>query len=781
MPLSVGDRLGPYEILAPLGAGGMGEVYRGRDTRLGRDIAVKVLPERFATPLAHERFLREARACSALSHPNICAIYDLGDFDGRPFLIMELLEGETLRRYIGSQPVSPKKALDIAIQLTRALEAAHAKGIVHRDIKPANVMITPQGQAKVLDFGLAKISAAASALPGEQEETAEMDDLTVAGTTMGTYAYMSPEQARGGVVDARSDIWSLGVVLYQMATGSQPFTGPTAAVVLERLLTERPDPLRQRNPQAPAELEPIVLKALEKDPSRRYQSAAELRADLERVDLEHIGGGTASTLVSLPSRSTSLVALAALAAFVLGSFFWIRHAGGKSTAVTQSIAVLPFLNLSSDKDQEYFSDGLAEELLNGLSRVPNLRVTGRTSSFQFRGKTEDSHAIGQKLNVAMLLEGSVRRQGSRIRITAQLIKAADGFQVWSQVYDRELNDILSTQEEIARAVTGALRVTLLGSAASPGASRNPEAYNAYLQAQYFSHARSKEALEKSAAYYAQATRLDPGYALAWTMLGAVRGNQAGKGEVPLAEGYRVARESVGRALALDPNQGMAYAVLGWIQQTYDWDWPAAEASLKRALALEPGNDVVVENYASLDKTLGRFDEAVELLHRAIAIEPLSADNYYNLAITLNRAGRHDEAAVAAQKALQISPDYAAAHVQAAMAYLAESRPQEALAEVQAEKNAAWRLIGFPPVYHALGRKKEADAALANLVAKFSADAAYQIAEAYAFRGEADSAFQWLDRAFSQRDGGLTEIKGDPLMKNLEHDPRYGEFLKKMRL
>jgi eukaryotic-like serine/threonine-protein kinase len=261
----------------------MGEVYRGRDTRLGRDIAIKVLRERFATPIARERFLREARACSALSHPNICAIYDLGDSGGRPFLVMELLEGETLRSHIGSQPINPEQALEFAVQLTRALETAHGKGIVHRDIKPANVMITPQGQVKVLDFGLAKINSAAPAPAGEQQETAVMDDLTVTGTTVGTYAYMSPEQARGGAVDARSDIWSLGVVLYEMATGSQPFGGPTAAAVLERLFTQRPDPLRQRNPQAPSELEPIIFKALEKDPSHRYQSASELRADLERI------------------------------------------------------------------------------------------------------------------------------------------------------------------------------------------------------------------------------------------------------------------------------------------------------------------------------------------------------------------------------------------------------------------------------------------------------------------------------------------------------------------
>jgi tetratricopeptide (TPR) repeat protein len=411
-----------------------------------------------------------------------------------------------------------------------------------------------------------------------------------------------------------------------------------------------------------------------------------------------------------------------------------------------------------------------------------LRVTGRTSSFQFRGKTEDARAIGQKLNVAMLLEGSVRKQGAHIRITAELVKTADGFQVWSQVYDRELNDIFAAQEDIARAVTGALQLTLLGGAPVPsGASRNPEAYNAYLQGQYLSHARSKEALEKAAAYYEQATRLDPGYAQAWTMLGAVRANQAGKADLPLAEGYRVARECVARALTLDPNLANAHAVLGWIQLTYDWDWPAADASLKRALALEPGNAVVVENTAALDKTLGRFDQAVDLLDRAIAIDPLDADNYYNLALTFTRAGRQDDAATAARKALRISPDYAAAHVALAVAYLAQGRAPEALREVQNEKNPAWRLIGFPLVYYAVGQRKEADAALADLVAKLPSDAAYQIAEAYAFRGQADPAFHWLDRAFAQRDGGLTEIKGDPLMKSLEHDPRYLQFMKKMRL
>jgi len=775
MPLSVGDKLGPYEIIEPLGAGGMGEVYRAKDTRLGRDIAIKVLPDSFSSPLARERFLREARACSALSHPNICAIHDLGDSEGRPYLVMELLEGQTLRHLIASHPIDPAKALEIAIQLARALEAAHSKGIIHRDIKPSNIVITPDGQVKVLDFGLAKI---ADALPNSPEETAIMDDLTVPGSALGTYAYMSPEQARGGSVDARSDIWSLGVVLYEMATGSQPFTGATSGAVLEGLLTRNPLPLRQRNPQIRPDLEPVVLQALAKEPSLRYQSAGELRAHLER--LAHVPPDSNVQSARPPKWLIPALAGAALVILILAGVYWARHAGTRSESNPQSIAVLPFVNLSSDQQQQYFSDGLAEDLLNGLAGIPNLRVTARASAFQFRDKNEDPRVIGKKLNVAMILEGSVRRQGPRIRITAQLVKAADGFLVWSDVYDRDLNDLLSTQEEIARAVTGALKIKLAGgTAGQSGGSKNPEAYTAFLQAQYFSHTRTKDGLEKAAAFYQQAVSLDPGYALAWARLGAVRANQAAKAQIPLAEGYREAKEEVQRALAIDPNLSIAHAVMGWIQLSYDWNWPAADASLKRAIALEPGNAVVVQNTASLDKTLGRFDEGAELLRRGIALDPLNADFYYNLGLILTRAGKQEEAVTALHKALELRPEYGALHVFLAEVYLIQSRPQQALAELQKEPDAELRLIVFPLVYHALGRKKDADTALRQLIAKLGSDDAYQVAEAYAYLGDRDRALQWLDRAFSQRDAGLTEIQGDALLKNLQHDPRYAAFLKKM--
>ncbi|MFZ3214208.1 MAG: tetratricopeptide repeat protein [Terriglobales bacterium] len=494
---------------------------------------------------------------------------------------------------------------------------------------------------------------------------------------------------------------------------------------------------------------------------------------------------TQTAVSAARGRRRMLVAAGVLTVLAVAAAFWLRRAGRGSAAQpgTASIAVLPFVDMSSEKNQEYFSDGLAEELLNDLAKIPGLRVAARTSSFQFKGKNEDLRAVGEKLNVGDILEGSVRKQGSRVRITAQLIKAGDGFQVWSESYDREMNDVFAVQDDIARSVAGSLKVTLLGgNTATPSVKgTNPDAYNAYLQGEYFLKRHGRENLEKSLEYYEQAIKLDPGYAPAWVGLAAVRSNQADRGYLPVAEGYQKAREAAEQALALDANLAGAHAAMGGIQMSYDWDWAGADASYQRALALEPGNARFLRHAAVLAKTLGRLDEALAQERRAVELDPLSVAAHHALGGCAYYAGRLEEAAAALKKAIELNPEFPNSHALLGQVYLAQAHPQEALAEIEREPEPAVRLQGQALAYHALGRKKESDATLAELIKKYQADAAFQIAEVYAFRAEADRAFEWLERAYAQRDSGLAEMKGDPLLKSLERDPRYAAFLKKMRL
>jgi len=491
-----------------------------------------------------------------------------------------------------------------------------------------------------------------------------------------------------------------------------------------------------------------------------------------------------ATSATARGRRRIVVAVGVLVAVLaVAAAFWLRRAGRGSAGGTPSIAVLPFVDMSSEKNQEYFSDGLAEELLNDLAKIQGLRVAARTSSFQFKGKNEDLRTVGEKLNVGAILEGSVRKQGSRVRITAQLIKVGDGFHLWSETYDREMNDIFAVQEEIARAVAGSLKVALLGGKTATPSARgtNADAYNAYLQGEYFLKRHGKENLEKSIGYYEQAIKLDSGYAPAWVGLAAARSDQADRGYLPVEEGYRKAREAAERALALDANLAEAHAAMGGIKMSYDWDWAGADASYQRALTLEPGNAKFIRNAGMLAKTLGRLDEALAQDRRAAELDPLSVPAHNTLGIAAYYAGRQEEAAAAFKKALELNPEFPGTHTDLGQVYLAQRHPQEALAEMEREPEPALRLQGQALAYHALGRKKESDAALAELIAKYHADAAFQIAEVYAFRGEADRAFEWLERAYAQRDSGLAEMKGDPLLKSLERDPRYAAFLKKMRL
>jgi serine/threonine-protein kinase len=762
MPLAPGARLGPYEILAPIGAGGMGEVYKARDTRLDRVVAVKVSKEQFS-----ERFAREARAVAALNHPHICTLHDVG----ADYLVMEYIEGPTLKG-----PLPLQQALKYAAQICDALDAAHSKNIIHRDLKPANILVNKSG-IKLLDFGLAKVNREREVADSDATESLA---LTAERSIVGTLQYMSPEQLEGKPADARSDIFSFGAVLYEIVTGKVAFEGASAANVIAAILAHDPPSI---GAAASPALDQLVARCLAKNPEDRWQSMRDLKYELEQIAVSGSAPGT--TPVSTERvRKRHYKVWVALAAVVLAVAVWAAVVLQRNGRANQrSVAVLPFANMSPDKDQEYFSDGLTEELLNGLTKVRGLRVAGRTSSFQFKGKTEAPRVIGQKLHVATILEGSVRKQNNRAKIDVRLIKTEDGLNLWAESYDRDLNDIFVVQEEIAHQVTLALKVAILGekAAGSTPKTQSVEAYNAYLQGSYFVKRVNKEKLEKAAGYFEQALHLDPNFAEARVGLAFVLSLQAGYALIPPEEGYRRAREQIQRALNSDANLVAAYNALGWIQMDHDWDWPAADASFQRARALEPGNAYALSGAATLAWVLNHLDDAVSLYRQALDIDPLNAAAYRDFGLILHYAGHQQEAVDSVKKALDLAPDINDAHRLLARIYLAQSRTREALAEAEKEELTPFKLQGLALAYHALGLKQESDANLANLIEVARVDAPFQIAEVYAFRGAKDQAFEWLEQAYKERDGGLINLKGDPLLRNLERDPRYAAFLKRMRL
>ncbi len=788
----VGLDLGHYRIVEKIGAGGMGEVYRARDQHLPRDVAIKVLPPgTLIDESDRKHFHKEALILSQLNHPNVATIHDFDTQQGVDFLVMEYVPGITLSDKVAAGPLPEKEILRLGEQLAEGLSAAHQHGVVHRDLKPGNLRLTDDGRLKILDFGLAMLRRPIA-------DSASTETLGDTQSLAGTLPYMTPEQLLGEEVDARTDIHAAGAVLYAMATGQRPFANVELSQLIGAILHRPPLPPTTLNPILSPELERIIEKCLEKEPENRYQSAKELAVDMRRLERDKDAGHIAAEALQgtsrgslFPRRWRPIAAAAAIVAMLLliAAFWLARRKTVPGTAqITPSIAVLPFVDLSPDKNQEYFSDGLAEELLSSLVKIQGLHVVARTSSFQFKGKNEDLRVVGQKLNVATVLEGSVRKQGQRVRISAQLVQASDGFHLWSETYDRDLTDIFAVQEEIARSVVASLRVTLLGEKVHSPRATSVEAYNAYLQGKYFSSQSAyprdiRERLEKAIAHYEQAIKLDPNYAPAWAMFSRALRTRADFDNDPLykEKEFSKAREAAERALALDPNLADAYLAMGFIKQFQDWDWARADAFYRRALALEPGNAVVVGAAAYLAATLNRFDEALRLSRRAVELDPIRPGTQFFLGRVAWWAGRLDEAAAAEQKASELNPDLGLLHNVLARVYLAQSRPQEALVEAERETNPSFRLQGLALAYHALARKPESDRALAELIAKYPGIAASQIAQVYAFRGEADAAFMWLERAYVLRDSGLADIKGDPLLKNLERDPRYAAFLKKIRL
>lgn len=779
-----------YRITGPIAEGGMGMVWRALDETLGRDVAIKVLPQGVGDdPRRLARFEREAKLLASLNHSNIAAIFSLHEHDGVHFLAMEYVPGEDLSVRLLRGPVPLEEALRIARQIAEALEEAHEQGVVHRDLKPANVKLTPSGRVKVLDFGLAKAftdSPEADAGTSTSSDSALAQLTTREGVVLGTAAYMPPEQARGLVVDKRADIWAFGAVLYEMLTGTRPFAGASVVDLLAAVVTAEPNWTRLPTGTPPA-LEQLLRRCLQKDVRQRLRDIGDARIEIERL------AGESHTAAAPPAAATAVsrrrlvwagVAAAVVVATV-GSAFWLGRQGTPASRrdAVRTIAVLPLVDLSAGAPDDYFAAGLSEELLNRLARSPGLRVAGKTSSFRFRDASQqDARAVGRALGVSAVVEGSVRRAGNRVRITAQLVNADDGFQLWSGVYDREMGDLLIVQDEISRAVAEALQVALLGE--TPGVASKVQsgpAYTAYLQGRFFAGRATKDGLERAVAHYEEALRLDPAFAPAWAGLSRARAVMGTEGFAPPDTVVGEARRAAERAVALDPQLADGHLALSIVRRAYDWDWHGADVAIQRALALEPNNADIVFGAGRMASTLGRIEDALALSERAAALDPLNAQVLYRLGRNQQFLGQHDAAVRSLTRALELAPDYPAAHANLGLVLLAQSRVEAAFAELAREKVDDWLRYGEAIAWQLLGRRAEADAAVAAYIASAQDTGAFQIAQIYALRGEAGEALAWLERAYTQRDTGLSQLKSTAYFDRLEGDPSYQAFLDKMRL
>ena len=762
MALTSGSTLGHYEIIAALGAGGMGEVYRARDTRLGREIAIKVLP----ADMAHDaerlaRFEREARTVAALNHPNIVTLHAIEDADGVRFLVMELVEGESLDRLVTPGGLPLERALRIARELTAALEAAHARGVVHRDLKPANIMLTADGRVKVLDFGLAKSADAAAALDSTQAATVAAP-LSSVGQVLGTVPYMAPEQVRAEAADARTDVHAVGVVLHELVTGLRPYGGSTAADVASAILRDVPPALRTRRAEAPAALESLVLRCLAKAKAERFDSASELLAALRTISLDASVTSAAATTAPL--------------------------------AEAPSIAVLPFVNMSRDEENEYFSDGLAEELLNVLAKIRGLRVAGRTSSFQFKGQNTDVGAIGQRLGVATVLEGSVRKSGARVRISVQLVKVADGFQLWSETYDRTLDDIFAVQDDIAQSVVKELRATLLGqdvdskasgevraevALAARGRGTNPEAHRLFMLGRHLSARYVREDNAQAILHLEQSIALDPDYAIVHVELARARIRAAEMGWSPLEEMLAQARAELDRALAMDPSLPEAVAGRGWIELRFERDWDQAKLWLERADALDTESEFFVVFAGGFHRALGQFAKAETYFRQALLREPLSSISHMNLAILLDYQGRLEESRELMRRCIVLAPGNTIAVAHLAQQFVDVGEIAEAQRLAASAAKDAFGLSTIAIVHHAAGDRVASDTALTELLQIPGGAAALSVASVHAQRRENDDAFRWLERAVDLRAPWLTDIRFLVAFRPLHSDPRWGAFIERM--
>jgi serine/threonine-protein kinase len=779
----IGQTLGHYRILEKVAAGGMGVVYRARDEQLDRDVALKVLPSgTLSDDTARRNFRKEAMALAKLNHPNIETVYEFGTQDGMDFLVMEYVPGKTLADRLRGGTLPEKDVVALGIQIAAALEEAHERGIVHRDLKPANIAITEKGRAKILDFGLAKLLR-----PVEEGTTLTLTDSRAAA---GTLPYMPPEQLTGEPVDARADIYTIGAVLYEMATARRAYPEEQTSRLIDAILHQPPVAPRALNSRISTGLETIILKCLDKDPDRRYQSATELLVDLRRLPLSSSGYIPPPPPTSVWHGVAKLIAYGAAGLLALAVGLAAMNVGGlrdrlmvrTRPAQIRSIAVLPLGNLSGDPREDYFADGMTEALITELAQIGGLRVISRTSVMVYKGAKKPLPQIARELQVDAVVDGSVQRSEDKVRINAELIEASTDRHLWAKSYERDLRDILTLQSAVAKAIADEVQIKLTPQEqARLAKSRpvNPEAFEAYLAGRFYWNKRTAEGLEKSIAYFQRAIAKDPNYALAYAGLADSYHVLPELSAVPVEVAFPKARSAALKALEIDDSLGEAHSALANVKEDYDWDWKGAEEQYKRAIELSPGHVLAHVSYSNLLFELGRLPEALSEARVAQQLDPLSAIANDNLSGVLYYAGLYDQAVEQCRKTLDIDPMSPQAHRHLGQVYVQKQFYGEAVSELkkamELSRGSTEALAELGYVFGVSGKKDDARHALLEL--KSATDAsAYRLAIVYAGLAEKEKALEALKEAVNRRSPGVVHLKVSPLFQELRSDDRFQELL-----